>query len=171
MQVPSGQTPFLVCSGCLMMKGSYHHGLLLLHSTSAASLPQHCLSAFPCGKDLDMGYISSLTLNPQSQIRRKHLVIKLNEHNMVNSENWWWTWRPGMLRFMGVEKSWTRLSDWTELNTQNSSQSGPRIYFIYLFIFKEVMLSFKKNICVFGCARSSLWHVGSVIFIVAGGIF
>ena len=32
----------------------------------------------------------------------------------VNSESWWWTGRPGMLRFMGSQ-SRTRLSDWTEL--------------------------------------------------------
>ena len=34
----------------------------------------------------------------------------------VNSGSWWWTGRPGMLRFMGVTKSRTRLSDWTELS-------------------------------------------------------
>ena len=34
----------------------------------------------------------------------------------VNSGIWWWTGRPGMPRFMGVAKSQTRLSNWTELN-------------------------------------------------------
>ena len=33
----------------------------------------------------------------------------------VNSGSWWWTGRPGVLRFMGLQ-SWTWLSDWTELN-------------------------------------------------------
>ena len=33
----------------------------------------------------------------------------------VNSGRWWWTGRPGMLRFMGLQ-SRTWLSDWTELN-------------------------------------------------------
>ena len=33
----------------------------------------------------------------------------------MNSESWWWTGRPGVLRFMGSQ-SWTWLSDWTELN-------------------------------------------------------
>ena len=33
----------------------------------------------------------------------------------VNSRSWWWTGRPGVLRFMGSQ-SRTRLSDWTELN-------------------------------------------------------
>ena len=34
----------------------------------------------------------------------------------MNSGSWWWTGRPGVLQFMGSHKSWTRLSDWTELN-------------------------------------------------------
>ena len=33
----------------------------------------------------------------------------------VNSWSWWWTGRPGVLRLMGSQ-SWTRLSDWIELN-------------------------------------------------------
>ena len=36
----------------------------------------------------------------------------------VNSGSWWWTGRPGMLRFMGSQ-SRTRLSSWTELNWYN----------------------------------------------------
>ena len=34
----------------------------------------------------------------------------------VNSSSWWWTGRPGVLQFHGVAKSWTQLSNWTELN-------------------------------------------------------
>ena len=33
----------------------------------------------------------------------------------VNSGRWWWTGRPGVLWFMGLQ-SRTRLSDWTALN-------------------------------------------------------
>ena len=33
----------------------------------------------------------------------------------VDSGSWWWTGRPGVLRFMGLQ-SRTWLSDWTELN-------------------------------------------------------
>ena len=36
----------------------------------------------------------------------------------VNTESWWWTGRPGVLRFMGSQ-SRTRLSDWTELNVKS----------------------------------------------------
>ena len=35
----------------------------------------------------------------------------------VHSGSWWWTGRPGVLRFMGwVTKGWTQLSNWTEPN-------------------------------------------------------
>ena len=33
----------------------------------------------------------------------------------ISSGSWWWTGRPGVLQSMGVTKSRTRLSDWTEL--------------------------------------------------------
>ena len=33
----------------------------------------------------------------------------------MNSGSWWWTGRPGVLQFMGLQ-SRTQLSDWTELN-------------------------------------------------------
>ena len=34
----------------------------------------------------------------------------------VGSGSWWWTGRPGVLWFMGVAKSRTWLSNWTEMN-------------------------------------------------------
>ena len=45
-----------------------------------------------------------------------------------NSGSWWWTGRPGVLQSMGVTKSRTRLSNWTELNwtetRPNKKQGG-----------------------------------------------
>jgi len=38
----------------------------------------------------------------------------------VNSGSWWWTWRPGMLQFMGsqrVGQDWVTELNWTELYT------------------------------------------------------
>ena len=38
----------------------------------------------------------------------------------VNSGSWWWTGRPGVLRFMGSQRvghNWTTELDWTELST------------------------------------------------------
>ena len=39
-----------------------------------------------------------------------------------DSGSWWWTGRPGVLRFMGSQ-SQIRLSDWTELNSSNDRES------------------------------------------------
>ena len=41
----------------------------------------------------------------------------------VNSGSWWWTGRPGVLQFMGLQ-SWTRLSNWTELNWRVGKESA-----------------------------------------------
>ena len=42
---------------------------------------------------------------------------RLNLGVLINSGSWWWTGRPGMLWFMGVAKSQTLLSGWTDLWT------------------------------------------------------
>ena len=43
----------------------------------------------------------------------------------VNSGRWWWTGRPGVLRFMGSQ-IWTQLSDWmTELNWCGGNTAFP----------------------------------------------
>ena len=34
----------------------------------------------------------------------------------VNSGSWWWTGRPGVLRFMGSQRDMTERLNWTELN-------------------------------------------------------
>ena len=55
----------------------------------------------------------------------------------INSRSWWWTGRPGMLQSMGVTKSQTGLSDWTELKKpkwgiyclQNSLCTVPFFFF------------------------------------------
>ena len=42
----------------------------------------------------------------------------------VNSRSWWWTGRPGMLRFMGSQRvghDWATELNWTELNEANGS--------------------------------------------------
>ena len=49
----------------------------------------------------------------------------------VNSGSWWWTERPGWRAAVhGVAKSWTQLSDWTELNwICKMSNWGPHNWF------------------------------------------
>ena len=45
----------------------------------------------------------------------------------VNSGSWWWTGRPGVLRFMRLQ-SRTRLSDWTKLNWEQ------KLFFFFFFL-------------------------------------
>ena len=42
-------------------------------------------------------------------------ITDLMDMSLSELRKWWWTGRPGVLRFMGSQ-SRTRLSDWTELN-------------------------------------------------------
>ena len=40
----------------------------------------------------------------------------------VNSGSWWWTGRPGVLRFMGLQRvghDWATELNWTELNSED----------------------------------------------------
>ena len=45
----------------------------------------------------------------------------------VDSRSWWWTGRPGVLQFMGVSKSQTWLSNWTELKKSEHKTTDPSI--------------------------------------------
>ena len=50
----------------------------------------------------------------------------------VNSGNWWWTRRPGMLQFMGLQRvghNWATELNWTELS---------RTYFVRLLLSSRV---------------------------------
>ena len=56
----------------------------------------------------------------------------------VNSRRWWWTGRPGVLRFMGSQRvghDWATELNWTELNCGSNS-----LWFIY-FSIQENLLS------------------------------
>ena len=47
----------------------------------------------------------------------------------VNSGTWWWTGRPGMLWFMGLQRvrhDWVTELNWTELNHENKDVRGPK---------------------------------------------
>ena len=74
----------------------------------------------------------------------------------VNSGSWWWTGRPGMLRFMGsqtVGHEW----DWTELNwTDTLLQSWAKYYIAnisFILLFSNILISwshtFKSHLCTF----------------------
>ena len=52
----------------------------------------------------------------------------------VNSGSWWWTGRPGVLRFMGLQRVW---HDWaTELNWTHIHVC------IYIYIYMKKILTF-----------------------------
>ena len=49
----------------------------------------------------------------------------------VNSGSWWWTGRPGVLRFMGSQRvghDWATELNWTELNWNCDMQFQPNIF-------------------------------------------
>ena len=58
----------------------------------------------------------------------------------VNSGSWWWTGRPGVLQFMGVPKSWTRLSDWTELTVSTLTLLFVDTHLAFIFLPPQAIL-------------------------------
>ena len=59
----------------------------------------------------------------------------------VNSGSWWWTGRPGVLRFMGFQ-SQTRLSEWTELNWSQFACKAEQQIHSWIFTVKWVFPKF-----------------------------
>ena len=80
----------------------------------------------------------------------------------VNSRSWWWTGRPGLLRFMGLQRvghDWATELNWTELNWMVSDAE-------YLYIFQVALcISFLKK-CLF--KTPTFWFGGGVCYWVVG---
>ena len=68
----------------------------------------------------------------------------------VNSGSWWWTGRPGVLRFMGSQ-SQTWLSNWTELNwvTKYCASFQSCWQFVYVLWKKCLFRNFAYECLVF----------------------
>ena len=81
----------------------------------------------------------------RGQQRMRCLMASLTRWRWVwvNSGSWWWTGRPGMLRFMGVAKSPTQLSNWTEPNWRQLLIT--RHYSCHLLSFKKCLSKNKKK--------------------------
>ena len=50
----------------------------------------------------------------------------------VNSGSWWWTGRPGVLQFMGLQRvrhNWVTELNWTELNKELGRRNGGALIF------------------------------------------
>ena len=65
-------------------------------------------------KTLILGKIEGRSRRGWIRMRWSDGIIDSMDMVWVDSGSWWWTGRPGMLRFMGSQ-SRTRLSDWTKL--------------------------------------------------------
>ena len=58
----------------------------------------------------------------------------------VNSRSWWWTGRPGVLRFMGSQRvghDWAAELKWTELNRTEHlilTTGGGKYYYLYFIV-------------------------------------
>ena len=71
----------------------------------------------------------------------------------VNSGSWWWTGRPGMLRFMGSKRvghDWTTDLNWSDLNENLMLLKGSccketfkdnEVFLAYLFVFCTILYS------------------------------
>ena len=62
----------------------------------------------------------------------------------VDSSSWWWTGRPGVLRFMWL-KSQMRLSDWTEVKEANLGRLCIAWFQLYNLLKKITPCTCKKN--------------------------
>ena len=64
---------------------------------------------------------------------------QLNGHELrVDSGSWWWTGMPGVLQSMGLQ-SWTRLSDWTDTDTDRSYLCNASLS--YLCVLSRLVMS------------------------------
>ena len=76
-------------------------------------------------KTLILGKIEGKRQRGQQRVRWLDGITDLMDMGLgglwVNSGSWWWTGRPGVLRFMWLQ-SRTWLSDWTELNWANNNE-------------------------------------------------
>ena len=83
----------------------------------------------------------------------------------VNSGSWWWTGRPGMLRFMGLQRvrhCWATELNWTEysLNFQecNYHVSWGKLVLCWFWHLSRVVLCFKKSHNSYKCCTSLTEH-------------
>ena len=65
-------------------------------------------------KTLMLGGIEGRRRRGRQRMRWLDGITDLMDVVSVNSGNWWWTGRPGVLQFMGLQ-SRTWLSDWSDL--------------------------------------------------------
>ena len=78
----------------------------------------------------------------------------------VNSRSWWWTGRPGVLQFMGlqrVEHDWATEPNWTELN----GHLTPKLTFSAYSVSYSVK-TFVNVLQPSPCNLRSFYHLGQI---------
>jgi len=66
-------------------------------------------------------------------------------------QSWWWTGRPGVLQFMGLQRvghNWATELNWTEPHFKNSSNSGCLVSFYFLVIVHNAAVNIHIEVCV-----------------------
>ena len=92
---------------------------------------------------------------------------RLNGHQWVNSERWWWTGRSGVLQSMGLQRDWATELNWTVfsaslLDTPCSVQTPPHTWSqsdtaLYLdYLLKKTHLLFPHTVSYL-CMKSCFW--------------
>ena len=67
---------------------------------------------------------------------------------LVRPQGWWWTGRPGVLRFMGSQRVW---HDWTtELNSTESSLRNSRFTIYHKHVLKILHALMESNNHIYG---------------------
>ena len=96
--------------------------------------------------------------------KRERLRMRWLDGIWVNCGSWWWTGRPGVLRFMGSQ-SQTRLSDWTELNWNSILKSRDitlptKVHLVKAMVFPVVMHGCESwTIKKFECQRINAFEL------------
>ena len=67
-------------------------------------------------KTLMLGGIGSRRKRGRQRMRWLDGITDSMDMSLSNSRSWWWTGRPGVLKFIGSQRVGHDLSDWTELN-------------------------------------------------------
>ena len=72
---------------------------------------------------------------------------QLNEYVLVNSGSWWWTGRPGMLRFMGSQRAghdWVTELTWNSILKNKDITLPTKVHPVKAMVFPVVMYRCKS---------------------------
>ena len=93
----------------------------------------------------------------------------------VNSGSWWWTGRPGVLRFMGSQRighDWATELNWISSSVMKSSTCIVKWHFYQYFsyilsLYTICALSYLLNILLFSISLFYVTRFDSFVFIVS----